>query len=295
MRYVAGIDGGGTKARLRVVDENQTEVYSAQGKSTNIYSVKAELACSNLISLIKSSPFPLSSLCFASAGLGREAESSYFKALLNNHFPQTKLYLASDSEALLVGSLDSLEGSILIAGTGSIAMGRLKDGTIVRKGGFGYRLGDEGSAWFIASQAVIRTLKSNENRDYPTSLAPFVLNYFHLQNLTELIPLFNSDSLSKAEVANFAPLVAEAAIKGDELSNAILKQCGKELASLLLSLLTDNDALKHHPIVLAGGVLEHAELVLDYFKAELKEFDLQFVMNNNKALDGAVKLAFPLL
>ncbi|MDR2158606.1 MAG: hypothetical protein LBP23_00905, partial [Treponema sp.] len=58
----------------------------------------------------------------------------------------------------------------LIAGTGSVALGRSGDGRLVRSGGLGYMLGDEGSAAWIGRTAIARILRSLEGRDLPSSM-----------------------------------------------------------------------------------------------------------------------------
>lgn len=64
------------------------------------------------------------------------------------------MYLCNDGETLLVGALESTEGYCLIAGTGSLALARDREGRTARAGGLGYMLGDEGSALWIAWQAI---------------------------------------------------------------------------------------------------------------------------------------------
>ncbi len=55
----------------------------------------------------------------------------------------------SDVEAAHLGALGGGPGLLLLAGTGSIALGRTSDGAWVRAGGLGPLLGDEGSAFWI--------------------------------------------------------------------------------------------------------------------------------------------------
>lgn len=58
----------------------------------------------------------------------------------------------SDVEAAHLGALGGGPGLLLLAGTGSIALGRTADGAWLRAGGLGPLLGDEGSAFWIGRE-----------------------------------------------------------------------------------------------------------------------------------------------
>lgn len=58
----------------------------------------------------------------------------------------------SDVEAAHLGALEGRPGLLLLAGTGSIALGRTRDGEWLRAGGLGPLLGDEGSAFWLGRE-----------------------------------------------------------------------------------------------------------------------------------------------
>ena len=58
--------------------------------------------------------------------------------------------ITNDSILLLAGGTPEGWGLAVIAGTGSIAMGRTREGRFDHSGGWGYLLGDEGSAYALA-------------------------------------------------------------------------------------------------------------------------------------------------
>ena len=61
----------------------------------------------------------------------------------------TPIEVVGDMLIALEAAFDSGPGVIVIAGTGSIAYGRNRQGTTVRAGGWGFAIGDEGSAHWI--------------------------------------------------------------------------------------------------------------------------------------------------
>ncbi len=65
-----------------------------------------------------------------------------------------------DAEAVLAAADAGASGVALIAGTGSFAFGRGEGDRVVRAGGWGYLLGDEGSGFAMGQEALLRCLPS---------------------------------------------------------------------------------------------------------------------------------------
>jgi glucosamine kinase len=70
--------------------------------------------------------------------------------------------VVDDTEAALAGAFGAGPGVIVIAGTGSNALGQSGDGRTARAGGYGFLVGDEGSAYWFASQAMRAALRSHD-------------------------------------------------------------------------------------------------------------------------------------
>jgi N-acetylglucosamine kinase-like BadF-type ATPase len=295
-----GIDGGGTHSRLALVDSDGKVLARSEAGSTNIYSVTKDEVFANLSMLfdmtLKSAGLNLRNLsagCFGSAGLGRPEEEKlfrgFFDSLLGKDFP---VKLCTDGEILLCGGLENLEGYCLIAGTGSIALGRSETGVLVRSGGHGYMLGDEGSAAWIGRTAIARTLRSLEDRDIITDMLPLILETTRLSQKDELIRYVHHDA-DKAKIARLAPVITQAARKGDPLALDILRTGAEELVLLVKSVLGQSPWIKRMELVLAGGVIEHDEIVTNKLKESLaKDFPRLLVSSpKGTALEGACILA----
>ena len=288
----AAIDGGGTASRL-VVKGGEETLFKAEGGSTNIYSVGREKALSNAVSLISSFPGEIDSLCLGSAGLGRESERKYFRENIQKVFPRTKLYITDDSETLLVGGTGSLSGTVLIAGTGSICMARIDSSTLKRKGGWGWRLGDEGSGWFIAKEGVRQALRGYEHRGMQTILTERMCSFFNYKTPYDAISDWNNSESTKERLASFAVEVYKAALEGDHVASSILWRAANELADLILSMLYENEDLLSHPILFSGSVLEKNKIVREEVIKALREEHgkLEIVTGGGKAIDGALMIA----
>jgi N-acetylglucosamine kinase-like BadF-type ATPase len=294
-----GIDGGGTHSRLALVN-NEGVLARVEAGSTNIYSVSKDEVLANLSRLLDSAletaglkKEDLAAGCIGSAGLGREAEQhiyrAFFDEILSKGFP---VKLCTDGEILLCGGLDSPEGYCLIAGTGSIALGRSIGGVMVRSGGHGYMLGDEGGAAWIGKTAVARILRSIENRDLPTDMLPAILEEAGLLQSGDLVQYVHHDA-DKAAIAKLAPAVTAAARAGDPLALDLLSKGAEELALLVKSVKAQSPWITNRKIVLAGGVIEHDEILTRKLKEILSRElpDLELCEPKGTALDGACMLA----
>jgi len=293
------LDGGGTRCRLAIWNEEKQIVYQDEGASSNPYAVGFEGAKKNVLALLDTAKaqqsvanMPIKGLCFGSAGLARRQEQVKWKAIFDEFFKTDfPRILASDAEILLTGSHMAVSGLGLIAGTGSICIGRNEMGKMVRSGGLGSALGDEGSAWWIAMQAVQRTLRSKERRDTETSMDKAIRAFYHLEDWQDCVPFFNDRNLTKAVVADFAPYVTSYANKGDLLAKDILSEAAEELVKLVLSVQGRMEQPFSARLTLAGGVLEHDSTIRSLFLKRLPS-DIVVCPTKGTALEGALLLAY---
>ena len=256
-----GIDGGGTRTRLILFETGSLRpLYQGEGGPSNPHSAGMAAAQDNLRQLLTAgcqalgiAPGDLACGCLGSAGLGRMQEQDAFLSFLRSLVPGP-LKVCTDGEILLVGSTGRMEGYCLIAGTGSFALGRNQQGQVVRSGGLGHMLGDEGSASWIGWQAMRRALASREQRDLGTGLLPGLLAHYGLSAPEKAIPLFHQ-RFDKARVAASAPLVLTAALEKDPLAADILDQAARALFLLLNSVVIQQPH-EARTFSLAGGLLE---------------------------------------
>ncbi|MDR2418620.1 MAG: hypothetical protein LBD79_06160 [Treponema sp.] len=298
--YFFGIDGGGTRSRIAIINRAEETLAFCQAGSTNIYSVSEAVVFENLATLLNSAlqqagiaRDALAGGCIGSAGLSRQNElrlfRGWFDILLGADFP---VKFCTDGEILLYGGLDGPEGYCLIAGTGSLALARSRDGTLTRAGGFGYLLGDEGAAAWIGKSAIARCLRSEEARDLPTCMTAALLSTCKLSNSSDLIRYVHHDA-NKADIAALAPLVTAAAHNGDALALDILRSGAAELALLVRSLIARTPHITNRTLVLAGGVMEHDEIVREHLTTLLvTEYpNIAPITPRRNALEGACLLA----
>ena len=301
MGYAFGVDGGGTKARIRVIDSQNRVRAETEGGSTNIYSVGTDTALTHLRQLLETACTmagidlgELSAGCVGSAGLTRDKEKAILRAFLRDVLGGIPLEICNDGEILLVGKLRARQGYCLISGTGSLAMARSETGATARAGGMGYMLGDEGSASWIGWQAIRRALRSAEKRDLPTAMLPALLQHFALQKPADFVEMTHH-RFEKKRIAAASPLVDDFARRKDALAVAICSQAVDELFLLIRSVIEQLPLAGD--IALAGGVLENSALIRDPLLLRLERAypAHPVAQNGGTALDGACMLAAALM
>ncbi|KAG5053283.1 hypothetical protein JHK87_005481 [Glycine soja] len=171
-------------------------------------------------------------VCLAVSGVNHPTDQQRILGWLRDIFPShVRLYVRNDAVAALAsGTMGKLHGCVLIAGTGSIAYGFTEDGKEARAAGAGPVLGDWGSGYGIAAQALTAVVRAHDGRGPSTMLTSSILQTLGLSSAEELIGWTYADP-SWARIAALVPVVVTCAEAGDEVANKILLDSVQELAS----------------------------------------------------------------
>lgn len=201
-------------------------------------------------------------VCLAVSGVNHPTDQERILNWLRDIFPShVKLFVQNDAVAALAsGTLGKLHGCVLIAGTGTISYGFTEDGREARAAGAGPILGDLGSGYGIAAQALTAVVKAHDGRGPETMLTSSILNKLELSSPDELIGWTYGDP-SWARIAALVPVVVSCAEANDPVANKILLISVKELAESVKAVvqrlgLSGEDGNNYFPLVMVGGVLE---------------------------------------
>ncbi|HHI68512.1 MAG TPA: hypothetical protein ENJ97_04210 [Planctomycetes bacterium] len=236
MKYIAGIDGGGTKTRCLLGDTRGEVLGEGLGGPSNPVSAGMEEARCSLeeafFQACTRARIPPEGTCLAvvaglAGGSTQEVQQEVGKALREITGAE-KVQVTTDLHIALEGGLPPGPGIIVIAGTGSSALGRDGAGHLARAGGHGPYLGDEGGGYWIVKTAVARILRERDRTGVPSPLE-LALEKGKQKDLSW--PRFFAQA-PPGEIAALAPLVLERAEKGDPWAGEILERAGKELARL---------------------------------------------------------------
>jgi len=256
--YYLGVDGGGSKTLAVIVNERGEELGRGLAGGANYNSIGLEAALQNVHAAVgqaaraASCQFPLRRAWLGLAGIDRLADHDLLLPHLSHLAKQ--VLLTNDGELLLAG-LENAVGVVLISGTGSIALARDIDGRRARSGGWGHILGDEGSGYIIAQQALQAVVRASDGRGPQTALRERILQAWNLQNTDELIGEIYGEP-EKAKIASLSSWVMISARSGDQVAATIIQHAARELALAVNAVCQTLGFSKQViPLALGGGLL----------------------------------------
>jgi N-acetylglucosamine kinase len=193
------------------------------------------------------------------AGAARPQDQEVIRGMLFRIARFPCVLITHDAETALVGAIGRRYGVALIAGTGAIAYGVNARGESRRADGWGYLLGDEGSAYWIGREALRAAARAHDERGPVTDLVERLLLHLGLADASRLIRHVYAGGFGVPQVAALAPLVEQAALDGDFAAQAILRQAGWHLGGTLRAVILGlRMAKRTFDVALMGGVL-HAQ------------------------------------
>ena len=272
MKYIVGIDGGGTKTKCVFADESGKPVLELSGGPANFLSIGNDKAAANIVSLIKSGLTKLDSsfddiliIMAGISGAGRKLHADMLKESLLKKMPEgfTNIFVESDARVALEGALGGEPGAVLIAGTGSVIFGKDKSGKIHRAGGFGRVIGDEGSGYSIGVKTLRTIAGMLDGGVQPDEMFDQFKTIFHINSEDDLISLIHNPGFDAASIAIFTIRCAD-----DGIINA--KQILDDEAAELIKLVkTIKGKMKEDPLKLAmiGSLVEND----NYYSRLMKE------------------------
>ena len=260
MRMVLGFDGGGTKTECVVMDE--TRMVRARGRSgpsnpmrVGFGGALAAVCEASQIAMRngKVSLAEITAVCAGLAGTAQPESEGRMKRLIEEEFPGKFVHVCTDLE-LTLEATGSGPAIVLIAGTGSAAVGRGCGGQMARVGGHGFLLGDEGSAYDIGQRAAIEALRRADRGEPESALAKRFLHELGIADWHEFqLRVYNGPD----EVfPRMFRTVAAAAEEGDETARRLLRDAAEGLAGLVADLV-ERLQLKAHKFLLvkSGGMV----------------------------------------
>jgi N-acetylglucosamine kinase-like BadF-type ATPase len=204
-----------------------------------------------------------SAACLGIAGTDRPSGRDALMERLE--IPSGRVRMVTDAAAALAGATGGGPGVIVISGTGSIALGMNEGGETARAGGWGWRLGDEGSGYYIGNRALISALRAHDGRGRPTLLSKRISEQLNLGDVSQLIDRVYVEGMGVGEVAALAPLVGEAASEGDEEAASIMKEAGEELGAAATAVIWRLGLGGGFRVAYNGGVFKLGGVLLSSF------------------------------
>jgi N-acetylglucosamine kinase-like BadF-type ATPase len=276
--YAIGVDGGGTGTSAVLSTKKGRIVAVGSGGPANFQVVGEEQTLRSIVAAISSAlnqgnaphvPEPeIAAIAVGLAGLHTPADKDRLTRLVANQYPASRIGLWTDADVALAATSGDRAGIVVIAGTGSIALGRDDRGNGGRCGGWGYLIGDEGSAYAIAREGLRVASQGLDGRMPPTSLAAAFVQALAVPGFDDLLrPLYGPPAMTRHQIAQLAPLVTQCALAGDAAARDVLAAAAGSLAAMVIALGSRlgfvDDAF---PVACSGGVWQAGEAILEPFQ-----------------------------
>ncbi|MEO6712775.1 MAG: BadF/BadG/BcrA/BcrD ATPase family protein [Mycobacteriales bacterium] len=248
-RRVLGVDAGGTGTRAVVVEGDQV-VDRIELGPLNIL-LHADSAA-RLAAVISETGVDGAGLGLAGVQSVGDAESVL--AVLRTH-TSVPIAVTDDSEVAVLGAFDGKSGGVVIAGTGSIACGRDDNGRVLRVGGHGFLLGDDGAGYWIGRECVRAALREADGSGPATSATAVVQQVFG-DDVRDAVRRIHEFPTDRELLSCLVPIAAAAAdAVADEVIEGIFTSAAAHLARLA-------DTLRKHlgpiQVAMVGGVFRVA-------------------------------------
>ncbi|MCU0514530.1 MAG: hypothetical protein MUE40_18405 [Anaerolineae bacterium] len=263
MTLYMGIDGGGSTLRVIIVNEDLHPLSESQHASANPGVVGRQEAAYRIqytmrdaLARAKLAPQEVAAAGAGIAGAASPYYRDWLTGLLHDVLPTAHLSVTSDMEIALTGAHAERRGILVLAGTGSVALGINQHGQRVQAGGWGYLLGDEGSGYWLGLRALHYLTLAADGRAAPTALGKRLLHELALASPAELIPWLYAAAMPRTrEIAALAPLILEGAEQGLEPAVSLVEEAAHALAALCHTV-QKRLHLPHARIAFAGGLLQ---------------------------------------
>jgi glucosamine kinase len=277
-----GVDGGGTGCRARIEQaDGKVLGQGLSGPATTRLGIDAAwssimAACDAAIAEAGLTDAAIATVHagVGLAGIGRKGALDALRAMPH---PFAAITFTGDGLAACLGAHAGADGAIVIAGTGSIGIGRVA-GADLRVGGYGFPISDEGSGADIGLQAVRLALRAHDGRLAPSALLGEVMRRFG-DDPAEMVAWM--DRATATDYATLAPMVIRHADQGDPAGRRILQAAAEQIDGLVRALF-DQGAPR---VTILGGLATALEpwLAPD-LRRKLKPAD-------GDAVSGAILLA----
>lgn len=292
-RYLIGIDAGGTKIHLRRVTRSEEpagdDIIPAEHWTELGPDQQAAILTDRLRALGWDRP--------AAIGIGAHGCDTDTEAATLAQAIRRRIHVATAvvNDAFLLPAAHSRspltgDSAGLVVGTGSIAVARDAAGRSLYVGGWGWLLGDPGSAWGTVREAVRQLTLRADRAEGPEQdrLGRALLDRSQTHSLRELVTVMEQQPATLW--ARWAATVYDAADQGSTTAAAVIDTAVSELVDMVATL-CDRGA-QVTGVVAGGGVITQQPVLEHRLRIELgRRLDLTLAVCQNDPVDGAVGIA----
>jgi glucosamine kinase len=267
VRYLVGIDGGGTGTRVVLADAQGVELAQSSG-SASALALGIEPAWQAIEAAVAQAFASVARTldwreCALGCGLAGVNNAEWLAAFMAKAPEVAALEAQSDAYTTLLGAHGGAPGVIVALGTGSIAAALDEHGHCRTAGGYGFPSGDEASGAWLGLRAIAHAQRSLDGRVAPDAFSQALLAQTGARDRDSLVVW--CCCANQPAYATLAPTVL--AHRSHPVAAALLGQAGADIAQFVDAL----DVGGRLPVALCGGLgASLAEYLPDSHRARLR-------------------------
>lgn len=277
--YYIGFDGGGTKIAATVIDDKGAVVCQAKGEPGNAAVLGVEKTFEHLARIVDSLAAEVPELLsrarymvFGLAGISEAQPELRTKLieLANSKWSDASIEVVNDGYLAWFATNRGGPAIAVISGTGSACIGVDSHNAVIRKGGLGRLVSDQGSGYFIGLAGIRRGIAAAQSLSKPTVLSKLLMDEYGFDNVEDA----PNRVKGHREIAAFAKRVYEAASQGDAVAGEIIDQAVSDLSNYVQAVWKDgsfdDEILK---VGTFGGCFDHMPMLRDRVSSTLSQLN----------------------
>jgi glucosamine kinase len=291
-----GVDAGGSHTEAAVAGPDLTPLGRHRGPSGRLDATIDDPA-TPIIAVVRtvceqaSVPLPATAAVIGAAGAGAQELRDRLRDALMLAGIAHRVAVTTDLEIAFCAAFDDGPGMLISAGTGSVAAARDEAGRFTKVGGYGWRVGDEGSAAALGRAALQAALRTEDRRGGTTALLDALRLQMHAQDRLGDVHLIRA--AGPGDFAALVPTVIATAQAGDAVAAQLLVETVDALVRHVTALRVATGDGAGRTVALNGGLLAHDSVIRDTFVDQLARAhpDLRVRAEAVDPLRGALALA----
>jgi glucosamine kinase len=276
-RYVMGVDGGATKTLAAVLDLREKAVHVGEGGPSNEDAAGAQDAVRELLGAAEQAiaragidARQLGAAVLAVAGTDTERVVRQVRAARTDAW-----IVVNDVVAAWATATGGGPGVAAIAGTGSNVFGvggEDAETRTWRAGGWGHRLGDEGSGYWLGVQSIKAALRDREASGPPTALSDGVPAALGEPSIEAVVArVYAEPALTKGEIAKIGIETARLAAAGDAVARKLYERGASELGEQIAAVIRQTGLRGDFPVGLIGSAFKAGPVYVEPLTREIHE------------------------
>ncbi len=306
MKYIIGVDGGGTSTRVALANTNGEVLAIGKSGASSIDTVSREETGEHIEDALEQclqkhlekynqNVQEIECIFVSLGGIDSEEDKHYVVKIVEEYAGEIikikKIISENDTRAALAGGLAEKSGVIFIVGTGAVCFGINEKLQSWKSGGWGYKIDDFGSGFYLGREALTSMVKCMDGRDEDEEFELGIKNFIGINSLSEVSERLYKKKFNRTDIAGIAPEVLRLAEKKNKIALEILDKGVTELTLMMKSVSKKLD-INNGKYTALGGVIEGSDIYRNKLIKKIKDdLDIEYISPYMAGIGGAVLLS----